>query len=154
VWWVDRDAIVPVLLQVIEVWSSILWWRHVVTTLVQEVIWWVRMEIIVALYTISWMDTLPIIRHHRVVIITLTIQLYLFNFPEHFQYYIAASVATKRYQIGGIMLTYIVHKSTNVPCATKFSLVVIIWKPTVKLNMLIKKIYFIDNLYKCDVYQL
>lgn len=33
------DAIMPVLLQVNEVWFCILWWRHVVTTLIQAVIW-------------------------------------------------------------------------------------------------------------------
>lgn len=114
------------------------------------------MAVMVDSYTISSrMDNRRIVLgiqdHHHAAITISTTQLYSSNLLVHFQRCIAVSHATKPFQIDGTMRTFIVRKSMNVPFAIKFSHVVTIWKPIVKSNMLIEKIYFMDILYICDL---
>lgn len=114
------------------------------------------MAVMVDSYTISSrMDNRRIVQgiqdHHHAAITISTTQLYSSNSLVHFQLCIAVSHAIKQFRIDGTMRTFIVHKNMNVPFATKCSHVVTIWKPIVKSNMLIEKIYFMDILYICDL---
>lgn len=149
----------PVLLQVNGICFCILWWRHVFTTLIRAAVavvicWSLHMAEVLVIY--SRMDSRPSIvqgmETHPVAIIISIILLFSSNSPELFQRSIAVSRVTKRSRIVGIMRTFIVPNAIRVLSAIKSLHDATIWKLIAKSNMLIRKIFSIRILYKCDLW--
>lgn len=163
-WWGDSMPVtpldMPVLLQVNGICFCLLWWRHVVTTLIQAaavvvIFWSLHMAEVLVIY--SQMDIRPsivreIMEAHHVAIIILIILLFSSNLPELFQHSIAVYRVTKLSQIVGIMRIFIVPNAIRVLSATKCLHVATIWKHIARLNMLIRKIFSIRILYICDLW--
>lgn len=156
------DAIMPVLLQVNGIcFCLILWWRHVVTTLIQAaasvvvICWRLHMAEVLVIY--SQMDSRPalvreIMEVHHVAIIISIILLFSSNLPELFQHSIAVSRVTKQSRIVGIMRIFIVLNVIRVLSAIKYLHAATIWKLIAKSSMLIRKIFSIRILYICDLW--